>query len=117
MIVAVGTKENKPVDAKEFVRSLHREFSNEEVPRQRDGYEIKRIPCCILLRNTEQDRTLKLNDISLLIWELCNGQFCVGEILEMLMDHFPEAASTIRRDVFRVLDELYEEDTITISSS
>jgi hypothetical protein len=79
------------------------------------GYQVKKIPCCFLLVNSDLQHTLKLNETSLLLWELCNGMFCVGEILELLTDHFPDVASTLRRDVFRVLDEFKEENVITIT--
>jgi len=99
----------------DFVRSLHSEFPDHAVPKRHEGYQIKKIPCCILLNNPELQHTLKLNETSLLLWELCNGSLNVGEILELLADNFPQAAATMRRDVFRVLDEFSEENVISIS--
>ena len=99
----------------DFIRSMHSEFPDHVVPQRREGYQIEKIPCCFLLINSELQHTLKLNETSLLIWELCNGSTIVGEILELLIDQFPKAASVMRRDVFRVLDEFEEENVITIS--
>ena len=99
----------------DFIRSLHSEFPDNAVPKRCEGYRIEKIPCCFLLKNPDLKHTLKLNETSVLLWELCNGSLSVGGILEFLIDNFPEAVSTMRRDVFRVLDEFIEEDVITIS--
>lgn len=99
----------------DFIRSLHAEFPDHAVPHRHQGYSIKKIPCCYLLSNREREHVLKINDTSLLIWELCNGSFSVGEIQKILIEQFPEAASTIKRDVHRVLDEFNEENVITLS--
>jgi hypothetical protein len=99
----------------DFIRSLHSEFPDHAVPKRREGYQIKKIPCCYLLNNPALQHTVKLNETSLLLWELCNGSLSVGEILELLVENFPQAESIMRRDVFRVLDEFVEEEVITIS--
>lgn len=98
----------------DFIRSLHSEFSEDAVPSQREGYHMEKIPCCFLLRNPDQKHTLKLNSASVLIWNLCNGAFTVREILKLLTDNYPEAAPTIKRDVFRVLDEFVAENVIVL---
>ena len=85
------------------------------MPKACEGYRIKKIPCCYLLRVPSGERTLKLNETGILIWELCNGRVKVGEILELLSSSFPEAAPDMEKDLFRVLDELNEEKAITFS--
>ena len=99
----------------DFVKSLHDEFQDHEVPHKCEGYRIKKIPCCYLLSHPEHQHVLKMNETSLLVWELCNGSLNVGEILDFLTDQFPESASFVKRDVFRILDEFHEENIITFS--
>ncbi|MFC1681475.1 PqqD family protein [Pseudomonadota bacterium] len=101
----------------EFIRSLHREFPDDAVPHRHEGYSVKKIPCCYLLSNPDRKHVLKLTETSLLVLELCNGSFNVGEILDFLVSQYPEAASTIKRDVFRVLDEFSEENVITVRTT
>ena len=99
----------------DFIRSLHKEYPEDAIPMRREGYVIRKIPCCYLLTSSDLQHTLKLNESSLLIWQLSTGQISVGEILNLLAENFPEKESEIKRDVFRVLDELEEENVITVS--
>jgi hypothetical protein len=109
MAASSNTKESS-------VRELHAEFPPEAVPSRVDGYEIKKIPCCFLLQDSEGKNVLKLNETSVLIWELCNGELSVGDMLELLSESFPEAKDNLEKDVFRVLDEFQEEEVITVSN-
>lgn len=99
------------------VRELHAEFPPEAVPARVDGYALKKIPCCFLLQDSEGKNVLKLNETSVLIWELCNGELSVGDMLELLMESFPEAEENLEKDVFRVLDEFQEEKVITVANN
>jgi hypothetical protein len=98
----------------ESVTQLHAEFPLEAVPRRRAEYRLARIPCCYLLKDADGETVLKLNESSVLIWELCNGELTVGEMVQLLADTYPEAAEDMRKDVFRALDELNEEAVIQI---
>lgn len=99
----------------DFIRSLHNKFPHDAIPKQRDGYQINKISCCFLLQDHRTKHTLKLNDSAVLIWGLCNGEMSVGEILELLVESYPEAASDMEKDVYRVLDEFNEENVITFA--
>lgn len=101
---------------KSDVRALHAEFPPQAVPSRKQGFELKKIPCCFLLQDAEGKNVLKLNETSVLIWELCNGELSVGDMLELLLESFPEAADNLEKDVFRVLDEFNEEKVITIAN-
>ncbi len=109
MAASSNTKESS-------VRELHAEFPPEAIPSRVDGYALKKIPCCFLLQDSEGKNVLKLNETSVLIWELCNGELSVGDMLELLFESFPEAKDNLEKDVFRVLDEFQEEQVITVSN-
>ena len=96
------------------VSQLHAEFSLQAVPRRKPGYRLARIPCCFLLRDAAGKTVLTLNDSSVLIRELCNGELNVGETIQLLADSYPEAAADMQKDVFRTLDELNEEAVIRV---
>jgi len=99
---------------KSAMRELHAEFAPQAVPRRKEGFQLKKIPCCFLLQNEEGNNVLKLNETSVLIWELCSGELSVGDMLELLQESFPEAHDDLEKDLFRVLDEFNEEKVITI---
>ncbi len=88
----------------------------EAVPRRVDGFAVKRTPCCYLLTADEGSRTvMTLNQTSALVWELCNGEWCVGEMLDTLRENFPEAAEQIEADVQKVLDEFSRAEVIAFT--
>jgi len=105
-------QENKE---KSELHALHKDYPAEAVPTRADGYNIKKIPCCFLLQNSEGQNVIKLNETGVLIWELCSGELSVGDMLELLVESFPDAAEHIKIDLNRVLDELESEKVITIS--
>lgn len=100
----------------ETIRQLHAVFPLQAVPRRKPGYRLARIPCCYLLKDADGKTVLKLNDSSVLIWELCNGELNIGEMIQMLAESYPEAAAEMHKDVLRALDELNEEAVIQIGS-
>ena len=97
------------------IRSLHSTFPHDAIPKRCDGYQINKISCCFLLQDHRTRHTLKLNESATIIWNLCSGELSVGEILELLTESYPEAASDMAKDLYRVLDEFEEEGVITFS--
>lgn len=93
---------------------IHPDLPLDTVPRQVEGFNIDKIPCCYILKHEETGRMVKLNNTGMLIWQTCTGDWSVGEIIEALEENYPDAADTISRDVFRTLDILKDEEVITI---
>ena len=96
----------------DFIHSLHKEFPPDAVPRRVEGYYVQKIPCCYFLKNDDSRHYIKLNDSALVIWELCDGDRSVGEILQVLREGYPDAAESMERDLNRVLDEFDEEKVL-----
>lgn len=85
------------------------------VPRRLDGYAITKTPCCFLLTAEEGRRTvMTLNRTSALVWELCNGEWSVAEMLETLKGSYPDAAEQIEQDVHQVLGSFREAEVIEL---
>ena len=95
------------------LEGLHEEFALDAIPKHLDNYELTKIPCCWLLRDPKQEKTVKLNETSLLIWKMCTGEFAVGEMIEALEENFPDV-DTIAKDVHRALDLLLDEGVIRL---
>jgi len=93
---------------------IHPELPDDSVPVRKENIGIKQLPCCLYLTDPDGKPIVKLNDSSSLIWSLCNGEFSVGAMIELLRDSFPDAADVIAKDVYRVLDEFKEQDVITL---
>lgn len=60
----------------------------------------------LLLYNPTTATTLHLNNSSAVVWELCNGERSLGDIVAALEEAFPGQAEQIKEDVAQVVQEL-----------
>jgi len=93
------------------IEDIHEEFPLDSVPKHLDNYALSKIPCCWLLSDPKQDKTIKLNETSLLIWHMCTGEFNVGDMISVLEEIYPDVGS-IAKDVHRALDLLNDVEVI-----
>ena len=94
---------------------LHPDLPHDTIPTQQPGYEVTKIPCCFLLTHEETGEVVKLNSTGMMIWQICTGEWNVGEIIDALVETYPDAADTLAKDVYRTLDDMQEEGVITLS--
>ena len=66
----------------------------------------------LLLFNPNNTTTLHLNGPSMVVWNLCTGEYSVAQMIESLQEAFPEQAEQIEGDVVSVIKELKENDVI-----
>ena len=90
------------------------EIGSDTVPHQTPGYELQKSPCCYSLRNSETKNIIKLNDSSALIWQVCTGEWSVGEIIEVLQESYPDAESSMEADVHSALELLLKENALEL---
>ena len=93
------------------LEALHKQYSLDACPLQREGFTVEKIPCCWIVTQEESGRKIKLNDSSMLIWQMCEGDNTVGDIIAALQESFPDV-DDIDKDIQRALDELKEEGLI-----
>ena len=93
------------------------EISLDVSPVQREGLSLDKTPCCFYVRDTENDIAVRLNSTGVLIWQVCTGDWSVGEIIEVLEENYPDAAATMHDDVMRTLNQLLEEDIIELKAA
>ena len=82
--------------------------------------QYQQVPECLLedmdgemlLYNPANATTLHLNGPSAIVWELCNGENSLVEIINALQDAYPAQAEQIEGDVIAVIKELTESDVI-----
>ncbi|MGO9899303.1 MAG: PqqD family protein [Solirubrobacteraceae bacterium] len=58
-----------------------------------------------------------LDDVGARIWELCNGQRAVGEVLAALCAEFDAPEPTIRADVLEFIGDLRRERLLVLDAS
>lgn len=96
------------------LEDLHSTLPLDAKPVQRKDCDVQKIPCCWIVTIKEADRRIKLNDSSMLIWQLCEGGNTVGEMIDALQAQYPDVQG-IDKDIQRALDELLEETLISIN--
>ena len=65
-----------------------------------------------LLYHPGTTTTLHLNQPSVLVWKLCDGQLSVADIISSLQEAFPDQASQIAGDVEDVIGELCDKQVL-----
>jgi len=77
----------------------------EKKPLRNQDFRLEKMDNELLLFNPKSTNILYLNETASLIWQLCDGQRNVTELVSLLTETFPEAGTNIKKDV---------EDTITL---
>ena len=67
----------------------------------------------VLLR-LEDGGYYALDEVGAMIWELCDGQRAVGEIVAMLCAEFDAPEATVRADVVEFIDDLCRERLLVV---
>ena len=93
------------------------EFTADSVPEQTEGYELQKTACCYFLQDPVTKNIIKLNDSSALIWQVCTGEWTVGEIIDVLKESYPDAADSMDNDVIKALNLLYGEGVIQVKAA
>jgi coenzyme PQQ biosynthesis protein PqqD len=81
-------------------------------PLRRPGYRLETIDDELLLFHPAKTQVLYCNQTASVIWQLCDGQRTIQEIVSLLSDAYPESAEEINRDVDAVLQSLRECDAL-----
>ena len=96
------------------LEGLHQQFPLDAQPVQNEGFSVNKIPCCWIITKDDGDKRIKLNDSSMLIWQLCEADNTVGDIIDALQEQFP-GVEDMDKDIQRALDELLEEGLISMA--
>ena len=96
-------------------KKSHPVLPPQTIPNQAPGYTLEKTPCCFFLKNTETEKLTKLNQTGALIWQICTGEWSVGEIIDVLKESYPDAADGMENDVYRTMDLLLEQNLIDLS--
>jgi hypothetical protein len=75
------------------------------LPRRRPDYRLEAIDGELLLYHPNEGKILYCNSTASLIWQLCDGQRSVKEIVTLLSAAFPEAGASIQAEVGAALQQ------------
>lgn len=75
-------------------------------PKQKPGYHLEMMDGEALLYHLDETRILYCNETASLIWHLCDGQYSVGEMIDILSEAYPDAAETMAAEVGETVQQL-----------
>jgi len=67
-----------------------------------------------LLYSPQNATTLHLNQSSMMVWQLCDGQRSLADNIELLTEAYPEQAEQIANDVIGVVEDLIDRNVLEV---
>jgi len=86
----------------------------QQYPLQNSDFELTELDDEIILFSVSQEKAVYLNSTAQLIWNLCDGQYSVKEIIEGLERQYPEERS-IGSQVIEVLEKMRLDNVIALN--
>lgn len=84
-------------------------------PSRSSQFRIEQMDGEYLLYSVNETRTIYLNDTAVLVFNACNGELTVGEIVSALSEAYPDAKDAIGDDVVTVLREFENHGAIELA--
>ena len=91
-------------------------MQNTTVLRHKPSYILEKIDQEILLYNPKDTRAVYLNETSVLIWQLIDGERSVEEIVQLITDEFPDSPG-LSAEIQTALDGLLRNEVLQEVSS
>ncbi len=88
-----------------------------EIPVPRPGYHVEEMDEEAVLYSRTRTKAIYLNETARVIWQLCDGERSIGTIVEILSAEFPEAATSIERDVIETIERLTGEAAMRLKTA
>lgn len=77
-------------------------------------YFLEKIDNEITVYHPSLTTSLYLNETGALIWELCDGKRTVTDVIDILLELYPESQSQIQDDVTDIISRLVENNIATL---
>lgn len=84
-------------------------------PKVNQVYTVERFDNEVLLYSEVDTQAVYLNDAAYAVWQLCQGDLTIGQIVEYLEETFPAQKQHIRGDVIMALKTLEKNNVIELS--
>ena len=85
---------------------------DEKRPQPKPGYQVETLDGEIVLFHPAQREIFHSNSTGALVWQLCDGERNVGQIIDLLCQTYPNAADRIPDDVRQTLQTFAQHGAI-----
>lgn len=85
----------------------------QSIPYPNSDFNLEEIDNELLLYHPARTRAVYLNQTAALVWQLCDNERSVGEIVSLIEEHYPET-DNVKDDVESTLRQLSDNGAIDI---
>lgn len=85
------------------------------IPHREPGYQLEMLDGESLLFDPSQGRVVHCNQMTVVLWHLCNGERTVHQVITLLTEAYPESGPQAADDILDTLSQLQEAHAIRIS--
>lgn len=89
-------------------------MNTDAIPRANTEFSLEEIDDELLLYHPAKTKAVYLNETAALVWQLCNNERSVAEIVSLLEENYPES-DTIRSDVEQTLQQLADNGAVELT--
>lgn len=91
------------------------EIKLDDKPIRNESCHMEELDDEVLLYNPTSNKTLYINKSASVIWQLCNGEQSVEEIINMIQDAYPSNEKDLRQDILGTLKNLADNDAVSVA--
>jgi hypothetical protein len=91
------------------------EIKLDDKPIRNESCHMEELDDEVLLYNPTNNKTLYINKSASVIWQLCNGELAVEDIITMIQEAYPSDDDGLRQDILDTLNSLAENDAVTLA--
>ncbi|GMT41556.1 MAG: hypothetical protein IEMM0001_2291 [bacterium] len=88
------------------------EIKLDDKPIRNESCHMEELDDEVLLYNPANNKTLYINKSASVIWQLCNGEQTVKEIIKMIQDAYPSNEDGLQQDILETLKNLAENEAV-----
>ena len=91
------------------------EIKLDDKPIRNESCHMEELDDEVLLYNPTNNKTLYINKSASVIWQLCNGEQAVEDIIKMIQEAYPSDDEGLRQDILDTLNSLADNDAVTVA--
>jgi len=86
----------------------------QDKPKQKPDYRLEALDDELLLYHPNQTTIMYCNATASLVWQMCDGERTIGEMIELLSAAYEQPEEIIKPDVISALDEFCRHGAVQI---
>ncbi len=90
------------------------EIKLDDKPIRNESCHMEELDDEVLLYNPTNNKTLYINKSASVIWQLCNGEQSIEDIINMILDAYPSNEESLRRDILDTLKKLADNNAVSM---